>query len=295
MMDKSRRDQRGGSQRKTWFALSIWIDGEGREIGLFCLDVASSRVRLPNAVILGAVSLAASARPRCIVFTSFQHVSLVLCIIILLTYTRDAHNPRTSPASAPSALSAPHTRPATPRLSISPSLLYSLLIPSTAHHPLTNIPVPTSPLVPYHTPRFTLPRSRMSTASLYTLSDVSSRRTLSHPLHVHPTRDVPRPVSLLAPAGAVVMPNASTPLSIPMDGHPSLINSPGSPHLRCQVLSIVISQTFLSCLSTRLLLHFQTPYLLLDLCVAEKHLCARIPSRVAMSLPLASHPLGNIL
>ena len=90
------------------------------------------------------------------------------------------------------------------------------------------------------------------------------------------------------------MPNASTPLSMPLGGRVYSISSLGSLPLRCQVPPIAISQTFLSCLSTRIFLQFQTPCLLLDLCVAERRLCARIPSEVAPSLPLQSHSSGNI-
>lgn len=128
-----------------------------------------------------------------------------------------------------------------------------------------------------------------------TLSDLSSHRTPNRPPRVvHPTRDVHRHGSLLALPGAVVMYNASTPLSMPLGVHPYSINSLGSLPWRCPVPSTVISQTFLSYLSTRILSHFQIPCPLLDLCVAEKHLCARIPSRVALSLPRASHSIGSI-
>ena len=224
----------------------------------------------------GAGGLATSAQ---LDLTPFQHVSLApehTCIIIL--HPHHACHPRSLSAPPAPALPPPRPRPPPPPLSTAPT---------------TILPSPSSP-VPHQTPRSTLRRSRTSAPlRSHTLLDVSSHRIQSHPPHVaHPTRGAPPPVSLLARPGAVVFHSASTAPWMPLGDPPYSTSSLGSLPLRCRVPTTATSQTFLSCPSTWIPSHSQTLSPLLDRCVAEKHLCARIPW--GTRLHLASHTLGNI-
>ena len=232
--------------------------------------------------------------------TPFQH-DPSLSLTALYHYSRSVHNAchhRSLPAPPRSALPAPHTRPA----ALQPGPSFPLLCPLTSYHPqpavhsrtLLSPPRLLSPIRLHDPPYLAL----VCPARLrpYSLPHISPHRALNHPHHVvHPTRGAHLLGTFLVLPGAVVMHSASTVLSMPLGVHPYSINSLGSRLLRCRVPPTAISQTFPSCLSTRILLHSQIPSPLLDLCVAEKHLCARILSGVAMSLPLASHSLGNTL
>lgn len=176
-------------------------------------------------------------------FQHAQSLSLALKNLLCIIIHSNACHPCPLSASPPSVL--PLFRSRLPALQSGASIQRPLLSsPHTIHsapptHEHSSLPL--ASCLPSDSTTHPTSRSYVLPRFAYTPLHLSSHRALNHPPHVvHPTRGVPSLVSLVALPGVVVIHNALTVLSMPLDVHPYSINSPGFLPSRRQVPSAAI-------------------------------------------------------